>query len=59
MNNGYGGQERVVSPTGAYAAAASEGEGPPAGDNRSHAATQTLSTGDIVVTKIYFTEGAE
>lgn len=49
--------ERVVSPTNSFSSA--EGTEVPLKENQASVGTQTLSTGDIVVTKIYFNEGAE
>ncbi|KAL3270732.1 hypothetical protein HHI36_021257 [Cryptolaemus montrouzieri] len=55
MNNGFK-AEREITPSGNYKSAIQgSGEVPPKG-NHCNVDTQTLSTGDIVVTKIYFNE---
>lgn len=59
LNNGYRQQDRVVSPTNEYVSSVKDNEPGFAKENHSNVATQTLSTGDIVVTKIYFTETTE
>lgn len=57
--NKIGGKiERVVSPTNNYMATNDDRE-ITLKENQASVCTQTLSTGDIVVTKIYFNESAE
>lgn len=51
--NGYK-QERVVSPTNEYVSSVKDNEPDIAKENHRNIGTQTLSTGDIVVTKIHF-----
>uniref|UniRef100_A0A6P7FEZ2 Uncharacterized protein LOC114328693 n=1 Tax=Diabrotica virgifera virgifera TaxID=50390 RepID=A0A6P7FEZ2_DIAVI len=58
LNNGYK-QERVVSPTNSYVSSVTDNEPGIVKENHSNVGTQTLSTGDIVVTKIFFNETTE
>lgn len=58
LNNGYK-QERVLSPADEYVSCVGINEPDMVKENHSNVSTQTLSTGDIVVTKIYFNENAE
>lgn len=55
LNNGYK-HERVVSPTNEYVSSVKDNDPGIVKENHSNVGTQTLSTGDIVVTKIYFNE---
>ncbi|KAJ8954246.1 hypothetical protein NQ318_005842 [Aromia moschata] len=55
LNNG----ERVLSPTNEYVSSVRDDDPGIVKDNHSNVSTQTLSTGDIVVTKIYFGETKE
>ncbi|XP_030749258.1 uncharacterized protein LOC115877248 [Sitophilus oryzae] len=48
--------ERVLSPTNEYVTSVGQNEAIFAKENHSNISTQTLSTGDIVVTKIFFQE---
>ncbi|KAK4878760.1 hypothetical protein RN001_011266 [Aquatica leii] len=52
---------RIVSPTNCYISIQSNEDysAPNIKDNQSTCATQTLSTGDVVITKIYFNDAAE
>lgn len=52
------GGERVVSPTNNFVASENDGH-VQLNENQASVGTQTLSTGDIVVTKIYFNENAD
>lgn len=58
--NGLKLQERVLSPTNEYVTSVlnADDEVSPK-DNHANVGTQTLSTGEIVVTKIYFNESGE
>ncbi|XP_072381573.1 uncharacterized protein egl [Diabrotica undecimpunctata] len=58
LNNGYK-HERVVSPTNSYVSSVVDNEPGIVKENHSNVGTQTLSTGDIVVTKIFFNEATE
>ncbi|CAG9861325.1 unnamed protein product [Phyllotreta striolata] len=58
LNNGYK-QERVVSPTNEYVSGVRDDDPGVVKENHANVGTQTLSTGDIVVTKIYFNEATE
>lgn len=51
--NGYK-QERVISPTSDFVSAVKDNEPDIIKENHRNVGTQTLSTGDIVVTKIHF-----
>lgn len=59
LSNGYK-NERVMSPTNEYVSSTKDNEpGIVKDSNHFNIGTQTLSTGDIVVTKIYFNEVTE
>ncbi|XP_056636056.1 uncharacterized protein LOC130444815 isoform X1 [Diorhabda sublineata] len=58
LNNGYK-QDRVVSPTNEYVSSVKDDDDGMVKANHSNIGTQTLSTGDIVVTKIFFNESTE
>nr|XP_023027846.1 uncharacterized protein LOC111515877 [Leptinotarsa decemlineata] len=58
LNNGYK-QERVMSPTNEYVSSVKDNDPGVAKENHQNVGTQTLSTGDIVVTKIFFNETTE
>ncbi|KAJ8932615.1 hypothetical protein NQ314_014545 [Rhamnusium bicolor] len=58
LNNGYK-QERVMSPTNEYVSSVKDNDPGYVKENHRNVSTQTLSTGDIVVTKIYFSETTE
>lgn len=52
--------ERVISPTNEYVSSILEvGDIVDAKENHSNVSTQTLSTGEIVVTKIFFNEATD
>lgn len=53
------GEGRVLSPTNRYINQNGSAEDVAAKENHHNVETQTLSTGDIVVTKIYFNEATE
>lgn len=55
MSNGVK-SEKEMAPSGSYKSASQNVEEVPPKANHSNVETQTLSTGDIVVTKIYFNE---
>lgn len=50
---------RVVSPTNRFVSVGDDSAVVPLKENCLSASTQTLSTGDVVVTKIFFNEGGE
>ncbi|CAH0549436.1 unnamed protein product [Brassicogethes aeneus] len=56
--NGYR-HEKVLSPSNGYVAVVKDSDAALTKENQGNVATQTLSTGDIVVTKIYFNDRAE
>ncbi|RZC37667.1 uncharacterized protein BDFB_011183 [Asbolus verrucosus] len=56
LSNGYNNGERVISPTNNFK---NVGEEVKVKHNHANVCTQTLSTGDIVVTKIFFNENPE
>lgn len=58
LNNGYK-NERVVSPTNSFVSSVKDTDPGCVKENHDNVGTQTLSTGDIVVTKIYFNEATE
>lgn len=58
LNNGYK-QERILSPTNGYVSSVKDSDSNIVKKNHCNVGTQTLSTGDIVVTKIYFNEMTE
>ncbi|KAJ8931756.1 hypothetical protein NQ314_015288 [Rhamnusium bicolor] len=58
LNNGYK-QERVMSPTNEYVSSVKDNDPGYVKEGHRNVSTQTLSTGDIVVTKIYFSETTE
>ncbi|KAG5870117.1 hypothetical protein JTB14_026000 [Gonioctena quinquepunctata] len=58
LNNGYK-QERVMSPTNEYVSSVKDNDPGIVKENHINVGTQTLSTGDIVVTKIFFNETTE
>lgn len=57
FTNGFNNGERVVSPTNNFKSGGEKDV--EVKDNHANVETQTLSTGDIVVTKIYFNEHTE
>jgi exonuclease 3'-5' domain-containing protein 1 len=57
LSNGYNNGERVLSPTNNYKS--NGGKDVDVKYNHANVATQTLSTGDVVVTKIFFNENLD